>query len=628
MARHELLWGKNQSMYRAAPNSVIFNPLTGMHEMILPWIGPADTETSPSLIRETIAAELERYAVTSIPRKMVKTMKLELKNLEYIQTVLYPTAFFCQSCGKLTAEDPGTNQRSRLEATKRLKEKLPKGLTCECGGRLIQWRWSTVHTCGDMIHLPTFFAAKCRKHSDKFLYFQRHGSERASSWEIACRAPGCDHRAGYPIFFWTHSKCELGDSFGTGKEAVRLLRYESAPIQKATNFIPKILKILNSDQLSSLPRPGTRDASALALGSLRAEGYFSHLNLGAGMDSWIERFEPKGAVPDATLQLALEVAKTIKDKAERDKMIAALTPTSKTGGILEDSDFERLVQRPDYLSEAAAISAYQRRNNSVEVSDLLADPTTHRETARQLEEASRMATRMKILGLRHVEEITLTSCLVGYTRGDYDPARVILQFYVDQKSSGAVSYRVYNNTVKTEGIFIQLNPSSVLEWVSRATGQEAAPTGDFSTDLFHLQKKYNPAVRMFQGPEDPWSRTYYRLLHTISHLLIRALGQYSGLEQEGLTEKIYPFQSAILVFSNQNTEFSLGGLAMAFEHHLNDVFESMMRDAEVCPYNPECETSYGACPACIYVAEISCENFNRPLDRKLVSSSRENSFWR
>jgi len=627
--KHDLLWGKNQSMYRAAPNSVIYNPLTRMHEMILPWNGSKDSETSPSLVREAIAAELERYAVTSIPRNLVKTMRLELRGLDSIETVLYPAAFFCQSCGKLTAEDPGKSQRSRLDATRRLQQKMPKGLICDrCGSKLLQWRWSTVHACGDIMHLPTFFAAKCRTHADKFLYFERHGSERISSWEIVCRAPGCDHRVGYGVFFWTHSKCELKEAFGTGKEATRLMRYESAPIQKATNFIPKIIKILNSDQLSSLPRPGTKDALALALGALRAEGYFSHFNASAGMEAWIDRFEPKGTIPDPTVKLALEVAKTIKNDAEREKMIAALTPASKGEGILDDPDFERMVQRSDYLSEAAAVSAFQRRSNSTDVKDLLSDSSTHRDTVRQLEEASRTATRLKLIGFRHVEEITLTSCLVGYTRGDYDPGRVILQFYVDQKPTGEVGYRVYTNTVKTEGIFLQLNPTALLEWISKSSGDKTAASGEFTKDLFLLQKKYNPAVRMFQGPEDPWSRTYYRLLHTISHLLIRALGQFSGLEQEGLTEKIYPYQAGILVFSNQDTEFSLGGLAMAFEHHLNDVFEGMLRDAEVCPYNPECETSYGACPACVYVAEISCENFNRPLDRKMVAASRENAFWR
>lgn len=615
-------------MYRAAPNSVIFNPLTGMHEIILPWIGAVDSETNKSLVREAISAELEKYAVTSIPRNLVKTMKLDLRTLDYIQTVLYPTAFYCQSCGKLTAEDPGTDQRSRLEATRRLKRRLPKGLVCECGGRLIQWRWSTVHTCGDMIQVPTHFATKCRLHQDKFLYFGGHGSERISDWEIKCKAPGCDHKVGYEAFFRLHSNCALRETFGTGKEANRLLKYATSPIQKATNFNPKILKILNSDQLSNLPRAGTKDASGLALGALRAEGYFSHFSLGAGMDAWKERFEPKGAAPDPRVQLALEVAKTIPDKAARDRMIAALTPTSKSEGILDEPDFERLIRRYDYLSEAAALAAYQDRGNSIDINDLVSDPSTAPETRKQLDEASRTATRLRIIGLRHVDEITLTSCLVGYTRGDYEPERVVLQFYVDQRASGEVAYRVYTKTVKTEGIFLQLNPSKVLEWVSKATGINVAPTGDFATDLFNLQRRYDPSVRVFQGPQDPWSRTYYRLLHTISHLLIRALGQFSGLEQEGLTEKIYPFQSGLLVFSNQDTEFSLGGLAMAFEHHLSDILQSMMSEAEICPYNPECETTYGACPACIYVSETSCENFNRPLDRREVTTSREEAFWR
>ena len=252
---------------------------------------------------------------------------------------------------------------------------------------------------------------------------------------------------------------------------------------------------------------------------------------------------------------------------------------------------------------------------------MLADQTIHSETASQLANAEKKASRLRIATLRHVSEISLTSVLVGYTRGDYDPSRVRLQLYMTGKGTG-VSYLAYTNTVGTEGIFLQLDPTSTLKWLAKSF-EKVPIADDFSKDLFELQKKFNPKVAMFKGPDDPWSHGQYLLLHSTSHLLIRALGKFSGLEQEGLTERIYPYQNAILVYSNQSTEFSLGGLAMAFEHHLDKILESMLRDAETCPYNPECETKYGACPACIYVAEISCENYNRVLDRRKLSPSRD-----
>ena len=271
---------------------------------------------------------------------------------------------------------------------------------------------------------------------------------------------------------------------------------------------------------------------------------------------------------------------------------------------------------------------YGDHRTSSSVQDKLDDPTLHPDNLKQLRDAEGKTKKLRFSSLRHVEDIALTSCLVGYTRGDYDPNRVILQLYVSSRRAGPLTYTVYTGTVRTEGIFVQLDPSETLNWISRVTGIDAAKKGDFTSDLFEIQKRYAPSsVKLFHGSEDPWSRTQYVLLHTVSHLMIKALGKFSGLEQEGLTERIYPYQNGFVVYSNQNTDFSLGGLSMAFEHNLADILDVMVQDSEVCPYNPECETQYGACPACIYVAEISCENFNRVLDRRRLAPSKVDSFW-
>ena len=408
------------------------------------------------------------------------------------------------------------------------------------------------------------------------------------------------------------------------------MRFETAPIQKATNFIPKVLRILNSDRLSNLPKgKNTRGAAALALGALRAKGFFSVYSPEAGMDGWINSFDPHGTLPDPRIKELRVIIESMKDGEDKEKMLKALAPSaSSSGGFLEDPQFQDLIAKIGYLQEAASVSVYQDHRTSSSIADKLDDPTLHPDTLKQLKSAQEKSTRLRLSSLRHVEDIALTSCLVGYTRGDYDPGRVILQLYLTSTRAGPLKYTVYTDTVRTEGIFIQFDPSQTLAWVSRTSGVDMEIKNDFTSDLFQIQRKYSPSsVRPFRGSDDPWSRTQYVLLHTASHLLMRALGKFSGLEQEGLTEKIYPYQNGFMVYSNQNAEFGLGGLAMAFEHSLADILDSMVQDSEVCPYNPECETAFGACPACIYVAEISCENFNRILDRRKLAPSKVDSFW-
>jgi hypothetical protein len=627
----ELFWGRNQSLVRAAPYHVIYNPTTQMHEMIRPWKSSLDRETSPTLVKEALEEELDRYPVRPIERGKVKFVTLDLRTVESIETVLYPTSFFCSRCHKLYSEDPGNNDRAAMTAVTKLQQKIGVGMKCTCGGNLIQWRVLTVHECGDLIHIPSHFMAACRKHGTSNLYFENHGSERIKDWEIVCKAEGAHERKGFALFFKYHSDCPLKGRLGKDDEENASMRYETAPIQKATNFIPKVLRILNSDVLADLPRGADKKAvAALALGALRAKEYFSAFNPAGGMEAWIDSFDPKGDVPDAPKMKALkEIVETMPESPTRAKMLDVLAaPSRKDEGILNDSYFQGLISGSGYLQEAATVSVCTDRDTSTSIADLLEDPTLHPDSAQKLKDAGAIAKKLRMSSLRYVDDVALTSCLVGYTRGDYDPARVKLQLYLSGDRSGKLKYTVYTDTVRTEAIFVQLDPSATLKWVAAAIGDQAKPKEDFSADLFEIQKRYVPAsVKIFSGPEDPWTKAQYVLLHTMSHLLIKALGRFSGLEQEGLSERIYPYQNSFIVYSNQNADFSLGGLAMAFEHSIRDVLETMVQDSEVCPYNPECETKFGACPACVYVAEISCENFNRVLDRRRLAPSKVDSFW-
>jgi len=242
-------------------------------------------------------------------------------------------------------------------------------------------------------------------------------------------------------------------------------------------------------------------------------------------------------------------------------------------------------------------------------------------------EAQRLLPQLGIAALRHVDYIALTSCLVGFTRGDYDPGKVVLRLYWSRKAGKSVPARVYTNTTRTEGIFVQLDPSKTLGWLAAASGETPVLSGDFAADLYELQKRMIPeSLRPFEPPTVPWVFHHYGLLHTISHLLLRNISKFCGSEQEALSEIVYPYQNAILCYANQSVDFSLEGLALAFEHHLPEVLSGALEDAERCPYNPECETKSGACHGCIHIAEFSCAFFNRALDRRWVAPGAR-GFW-
>lgn len=178
-----------------------------------------------------------------------------------------------------------------------------------------------------------------------------------------------------------------------------------------------------------------------------------------------------------------------------------------------------------------------------------------------------------------------------------------------------------------EGIFLQLDEEAVQAWEKR------------------------PAVREWEAELragfDAWARTHqtsavfpgarFFMLHSLSHLLITQLSLECGYAASAIRERIYcdgasaatPMAAILLKTGTPGTEGTLGGLVEQGErigYHL----EQAVRLGELCSNDPVCAQHSpkgdlaeryhdgAACYACMFVAESSCEWFNRHLDRSLV----------
>jgi hypothetical protein len=389
----------------------------------------------------------------------------------------------------------------------------------------------------------------------------------------------------------------------------------------------KVIPILNSDQADRAPAPGTPVAEAIALGALRAAAYFRHYSPNAGLVGWREEYNGSIRSQDPSRRKAIELAQKIENEVLRDEILSELHDEPLVSGILNDQRFKMLVEDPEYLREATDLAIYLDERRSQGVEDLLQDPSLPNVSFDSLQQAKTMTETMGIDVLRHVDDIAVTSCLAGFTRGDYDPGKVILRLYWNRTSGRNVSAIMYTNTVRTEGILVQLQPSATLRWLAKAVNEVVPVAGEFTPDLNELQRRLAPeSLRPFEPPTVPWTYRHYGLLHTMSHLFLRNLAKFSGSEQEGLSEVVYPYQNAFLCYANQSVEFSLEGLGLAFEHHLPEILQGVLDDSERCPYNPECETKSGACHGCIHIAEFSCAFFNRALDRRWLAPGAS-GFW-
>lgn len=179
-----------------------------------------------------------------------------------------------------------------------------------------------------------------------------------------------------------------------------------------------------------------------------------------------------------------------------------------------------------------------------------------------------------------------------------------------------------------EGIFVQLDEAAVRAWERRpevlAWEQELA-AGHATW-----------ARSSGQGGMDfPGARFF--LLHSLAHLLITQLSLECGYAASAIRERVYcdakssdkPMAAILLSTGTPGTEGTLGGLVEQGDrigHHLRQAVDlgALCSNDPVCAqHSPKGDLSEryfdgAACYACLFIAESSCEWFNRHLDRSLV----------
>ncbi|QQR91027.1 MAG: DUF1998 domain-containing protein [Myxococcales bacterium] len=184
-------------------------------------------------------------------------------------------------------------------------------------------------------------------------------------------------------------------------------------------------------------------------------------------------------------------------------------------------------------------------------------------------------------------------------------------------------------TVQGEGVFIQLSNKALDEWQQRSKVQARAKT---------LQEGFEKSLQGQKQNDRPFLGAKFYLLHSLAHVLINAISLECGYSASAIRERIYcgPYgddpteMAGILLYTGTvGSEGTLGGLVDQGKHietHLRRAREM----AALCSNDPVCASHVpsrdhaerflegAACHGCLFVAEPSCERFNRYLDRALL----------
>lgn len=218
--------------------------------------------------------------------------------------------------------------------------------------------------------------------------------------------------------------------------------------------------------------------------------------------------------------------------------------------------------------------------------------------------------------------------LIGFTRINPPPSmddvdrQQIASLSVDRKNwYPAVE-------VRGEGIFIAFDQGRVDQWSSMAVVRDRVRRIDVG-----FQKEFSDRMPGTEGPTRRITPAF-TLAHTFGHALMRELALECGYSSAALRERVYSgeYGTGVLIYTaTTDADGTLGGLQRQGRARLIEgVVKSAIQSMRWCSSDPLCvsgsmmvsnETNLAACHACLLAAETSCEDFNRLLDRALLTGT-------
>jgi hypothetical protein len=199
---------------------------------------------------------------------------------------------------------------------------------------------------------------------------------------------------------------------------------------------------------------------------------------------------------------------------------------------------------------------------------------------------------------------------------------VRLNLFPPVRHNGVMKNPIYVVQQANEALYVRLNAERVLNWLGAqdcadmftlAQGQHigggllrrAHPMGSF---LDRLPQSESPSAYLYT----------YTLLHSYSHLVMKHVSEYSGLDLGSLGEYILPADLAFVVYRN-GTTMDLGNLSAMWRNVGTSLLAAMLQSkATQCGTGSLCTERGGACPDCLMVPETSCIASNKLLSRSVL----------
>lgn len=222
--------------------------------------------------------------------------------------------------------------------------------------------------------------------------------------------------------------------------------------------------------------------------------------------------------------------------------------------------------------------------------------------------------------------VPLVNCVYGYTRLTSDPDNAKhkpLTLAAFPAEDG--KRQIYGMRLETEGILIEFDRKRIIEWMIKNEFLDINVAPDTNDDnamkLWFLNNVDLEEITPFSEIDElvaPYTSRVYKLLHSISHALIKNCNLLSGLDADSLSEYIFPNIPAIFIYCQNNQGITLGSLYSLMETYLDKWFYYTLNSVEKCVFDPVCLSNDKACIGCLYINEVSCRHFNKDLNREFL----------
>jgi hypothetical protein len=230
----------------------------------------------------------------------------------------------------------------------------------------------------------------------------------------------------------------------------------------------------------------------------------------------------------------------------------------------------------------------------------------------------------KALGFSNVQicsGVPIIFAAYGYTRKEREPLQGVKLHGFPQEME---KKNIYATRLETEGVLFELDRCKVIDWLlsNSFIQKEDLPQdmSEYGIKMWFLDRIRLDRITPFTPIDE--SDTYglitkrvYTLIHSISHALISEASEICGLDKSSLSEYILPNIPAVFIYCSNSQGFNMGALYSAFQTHFDRWLKHAKERSKKCIFDPVCIDREKACAGCLFLNEVSCQHFNKDLDR-------------